>query len=327
MRRREFIKGIGGSTVAWPLAARAQQSAIPVIGFLSLASPNTAPLQIQAFRDGLSEAGFVDGRNAVIEYRWAESHYDRLPVLVADLVRRQVAVIVATFGDVGILAAKAATSTIPIVFTTGSDPVRSGFVESLNRPGGNVTGISFFTTGLLAKRLGLLLELVPGVTSVGVLVNPINPESKTQVEDILDAARERSRRLHIVNASTESEIDVAFRSLVEQRIGALLVSADPFFTTQRAQIVTLAARYAIPTSYGRRDFANAGGLMGYGTSVIDAYHQAGIYTGRILKGDKPGDLPVLQPTKFEFAINLKTAKTLGLTVPPGLLAIADEVIE
>src|SRR5262249_6014820 len=311
MRRREFIMLFGGAA-AWPLAAHAQQPAVPVIGFLSLASPNTAPLQIQAFRDGLSEAGFVDGRNAVIEYRWAESHYDRLPVLVADLVRRQVAVVVATFGDVGVLAAKAATSAIPIVFTTGSDPVRSGFVESLNRPGGNVTGISFFTTGLLAKRLGLLLELVPGVTSVGVLVDPINPESKTQVEDILNAARERSHRLHIVNASTESEIDVAFRSFVEQRIGALLVSADPFFTTQRAQIVTLAARYAIPASYGRRDFANAGGLMGYGTSVIDGYHHAGIYTGRILKGDKPGDLPVLQPTKFEFAINLKTANTIRL---------------
>jgi putative ABC transport system substrate-binding protein len=325
MRRRKFIKIIVGSVAAWPLASRAQQLTMPVIGFLSTASPNTAPLQIQAFRDGLSEAGFVDGRNVVIEYRWAESHYDRLPVLVADLVHRQVAVIVATFGDVGILAAKAATSTIPIVFTTGS--VRSGFVESLNRPGGNVTGISFFTTGLLAKRLGLLLELVPSVTSVGVLVDPISPESKTQIEDILTAARERGRQLHIVNASTESELDVAFRSFVERRIGALLVSADPFFTTQRAQIVTLAARYAIPASYGRRDFANAGGLMGYGTSLIDGYHQAGIYTGRILKGDKPSDLPVLQPTKFEFAINLKTAKALGLTVPPGLLAIADEVTE
>jgi len=326
MRRREFVTLLSG-LAAWPLAARAQQPAMPIIGFLGVASPNTAPLQIQAFRDGLSEAGFVDGRNVVIEYRWAEGHYDQLPVQVADLVHRQVAVIVATFGDVGILAAKAATSTIPIVFTTGSDPVRSGFVESLHRPGGNVTGISFFTTGLLAKRLGLLLELVPSVTSVGVLVDPINPESKTQIDDALSAARERRRQLHVVNASTESEIDGAFRSFVEQRIGALLVSADPFFTTQRTQIVTLAARYAIPASYGRRDFANAGGLMGYGTSLIDAYHHAGTYTGRILKGDKPGDLPVLQPTKFEFAINLKTAKALSLTVPPGLLAIADEVIE
>jgi ABC-type uncharacterized transport system substrate-binding protein len=327
MQRRDFIKGIVASATAWPLSAHAQQPAMPVIGFLGVASPNTAPLQIHAFRDGLNEAGFVDGRDVVIEYRWAESHYDRLPMLVGDLVRRQVAVIVATFGDVGILAAKAATSTIPIVFTTGSDPVRLGFVESLNRPGGNVTGISFFTTGLLAKRLGLLLELLPGVTSVGVLVDPLNPETKAQVEDVLKAARERGRRLHIVNASTEIEIDAAFGSFVEQRIGALLVTADPFFTTRRAQIVALAARYAIPASYGRRDFAEAGGLMGYGTSLIDAYHQAGIYTGRILKGDKPGDLPVLQPTKFEFAINLKTAKALGLAVPSGLLAIADEVIE
>src|SRR5262249_23908425 len=294
MRRREFIMLFGGAA-AWPLAAHAQQPAMPVIGFLSVASPNTAPLQIQAFSDGLNEAGFADGRDGVIEYRWAESHYDRLPVLVGDLVRRQVAVIVATFGDVGILAAKAATSTIPIVLTTGSDPVRLGFVESLNRPGGNVTGISFFTTGLLTKRLGLLLELVPSVTSVGVLVDPINPESKTQIDDAMSAARERRRQLHVVNASTESEIDGAFRSFVEQRIGAHLVTADPFFTTQRTQIVTLAARYAIPASYGRRDFAAAGGLMGYGTSLIDAYHQAGIYTGRILKGDKPGNLPVLQP--------------------------------
>ena len=327
MRRREFITLLGVAAAGWPLSPRAQQPAKPVIGWLGVASPDTAPRQVEAFREGLAETGFVEGRNVTIEYRWAEGRYDRLQALADDLVRQQVNVIAATFGDVGIEAAKAATMTIPIVFTTGSDPVRLGLVESLNRPGGNLTGVSFFTVGLMAKRLGLLREMVLAGGSFGVLVNPESPETEPQVEDVQEAARKLGEKLVFVNARTASEIDLAFATFAQARIKALLVAADPFFSSRREQIVALAARHAIPASYGRREFVPIGGLMGYGTSFIDAYHQAGVYTGRILKGEKPGDLPVLQPTKFEFVINLKTAKMLGLDVPLHLQQIADEVIE
>ena len=327
MQRREFITLLGVAAAGWPLSPRAQQPAKPVIGWLGVASPDTAPRQVEAFREGLAETGFVEGGNLNIEYRWAEGRYDRLQALADDLVRRQVNVIAATFGDVGIEAAKAATTTIPIVFTTGSDPVRLGLVESLNRPGGNLTGVSFFTVGLMSKRLGLLRDLVLAGGSFGVLVNPESPETAPQVEDLQEAVRKLGQKLVFVNARTASEIDAAFATFAQARIKALLVAADPFFTSRREQIVALAARHAIPASYGRREFVSIGGLMGYGTSFIDAYHQAGVYTGRILKGEKPGDLPVLQPTKFEFVINLKTAKILGLDVPLHLQQIADEVIE
>ena len=326
MRRRDFITLLGGAATAWPLAARAQ-SAMPVIGFLTTLGRNDRPNLAGAFRRGLSEAGYTEGRNVTIEYRFAENQHDRLPALAADLVGHKVAVIAATGGGGAILAAKAATTTIPIVVTTGGDPVQAGFVSSLNRPGGNVTAISWFGTLLGGKALGLLHELVPSADIIGLLVDPRLPESARTVSDVLEAARTLGRQLLVLNASSSSEIDTAFATLRQRRAAALLVGGDPFFTSRRQQMVALAARDAIPAMYVNREFVEEGGLMSYGNDAVDAYRRAGVYAGRILKGEKPADLPVDQATKFELVINLRTAKALGLEVPPGLSARADEVIE
>jgi putative tryptophan/tyrosine transport system substrate-binding protein len=325
MKRRQFITLLGGAA-AWPRMVQAQQPAMPVIGLLSTGSPEALRDQIGAFHQGLNGNGYFENRNVVVESHWAKGHYDLLPELAADLVRRQVAVIAASAPPAA-LAAKAATSTIPIVFMTGTDPLKLGLVASINRPGGNVTGATFFSTGLEPKWLQLLLELVPGPTVIGVLVNPSFPESGAQVNELLQAARTLGRQITILRADSERGIDAAFVSVVEQRIGGLVVASDPFFFTRRDQIVALAIRHAVPAIYQLREFAVAGGLMSYGTSIADAFRQAGIYTARILKGAQPSDLPVMQPVKFELVINVKTARTLGLDVPPMLLARADEVLE
>ncbi len=327
MNRREFISLLGGAAAAWPLAARAQQTATPVIGFLSSGSPEPFAHLVAAFHRGLNEAGYVAGLNVVIEFRWADNQYDRLPALAADLVRRQVTVIVASGADPPVTAAKAATQTIPVVFTGADDPVKSGLVASLNRPGGNTTGMTLFGTELEAKRLEMLRRLAPGAAKIAVLLNPNNPNVQPRLEEVRRAQHTDDQELMILYAGTQADIDAAFATMVTQRAAALHVSADPFFNNRRTQIVALAARHAMPAIYPFRDFAAAGGLISYGNSLPDAYFQTAIYTGRILKGAKPADLPVLRPTKFELVINLKTAKTLGLNLPHNLLALADEVIE
>jgi putative tryptophan/tyrosine transport system substrate-binding protein len=327
LRRREFIALLGGAAVAWPLAARAQQPVMPVVGLLSTRSPDESANQLAGFRRGLAETGYVESQNITVEYRWALGQYDRMPTLAAELVRRSVAVLVSVGGEPSALAAKAATATIPIVATFADDPVKQGLVASLSRPGGNVTGISNLITTLEPKRFGLLRELVPQAAIVGVLLNPSYPTAASQLSEMQEAARTVAVQTHILRASIDSEIDVAFDSIARHRIPALAVAADPFLLARREKLVALAARHAVPAMYGFREYAVAGGLMSYGIDLSDVYRQLGVYTGHVLKGAKPAELPVMQPTKFEFVLNLKTARALDVTVPPGLLAIADEVIE
>ena len=326
MKRREFISLVGGAAV-WPLTVRAQQPVMPVIGFLGTAAPAEWANFVAAFRQGLREAGYEDGRNVAIEYRWADGQNDRLPALAADLAGRQVSVIVPSAGVAAARAARAASASIPIVFVMGGDPVAFGLVASLNRPGGNTTGVSFLLNVLAAKRIGLLHDLVPAATSIGLLVNPDNPNAKADTAAAQEAARMLGLQTHVAHARIERELDAAFASLVQERAVALFVASDPMFVSRRDRLVVLAESHALPAIYDRRELAAAGGLVSYGANFAEAHRLVGVYAGRILKGEKPADLPVLQPTKFELVINLKTAKTLGLTVPPSLLATADEVIE
>jgi putative tryptophan/tyrosine transport system substrate-binding protein len=326
VRRREFILALGGAA-AWPLAVRAQQAAMPVVGFLHSASPGPFASALAAFRQGLSETGYIEGQNVAIEYRWAEGQYDRLPALAADLIGRNVTVIAAIAGNAPAQAAKAVTTSIPIVFVSGSDPVSGGLVASFNRPGGNVTGVSWVATILVPKQLDLLRQVAPNPAVIGALVNPNYPDHDVQLRELEEAGAAIGQKINVIRATTAHEIDTAFTSFVEQRAGALIVANDPFFVSRRNQIVALAARHMIPAMYFSREFTAAGGLLSYGASLIEATRQGGIYTGKILKGAKPADLPVIQPTKFEFVINLKTANALGLRVAPALLVLADEVIE
>ena len=327
LRRRQFLTLLGGAAVAWPIAARAQQPTMPVIGFLSSRSPNESGSAVAAFRQGLAEIGYAEGKNVDIAFHWAEGRYDRLTKLAADLTRRPVAVIFATGGNPAAFAAKVTTTTIPIVFITGSDPVEVGLVASLNHPGSNVTGVSLFTSLLVAKRLELLRELVPAATIIGFLVNPNNSNAQLDTRVAHDAAARFGQQLVDISARSEEDINAAFAMLIQRRANALLVNTDSFFLTRRNQIAALAARHAVPTIHDLREYTAAGGLASYGTNLADAYRQGGAYVGRILKGEKPTNLPVVQPTKFDLVINLKTAKALGLDVPPTLLARADEVIE
>jgi putative ABC transport system substrate-binding protein len=325
MNRREIIAALGGAA-AWPIAAHAQRPSMPVIGFLNSGTPEGFSHFLAAFHQSLNQVGFVEGRNVAIEYRWAEGQYDRLTALAADLVRRQVTVIAATTTPAA-LAAKAATSMIPIVFTTAADPVTAGLVASLNRPGGNATGVTTYLTDLGAKRLELLHELVPKATAIGMLVNPTYPDIGSQRKDVDEAARKFGQQVHVVNAASVNDFDKALGTLVQLNASALLVSPDALFLSRRDRLVGLVAHYALPTVYPQRDYVVVGGLMSYAASVADGYRQAGIYVGRVLSGAVPADLPVVQPSKFDFFINLKTAKALGLTVPDKLLALADEVLE
>jgi putative ABC transport system substrate-binding protein len=328
LRRREFITLLGGPTAALPLTVRAQQpQGVPVIGLLDPRSPDALVDRLRAFRQGLKETGFVESENIVIEYRWADNQLDRLPALVTDLVRRRVAVIASPGGPDATLAAKAATATVPIVFLVGEDPVRLGLVTSLAQPGGNITGVNLFSGELTAKRLELLLMLAPGAARVAVLVNPVATHTERTLRDLEPAARAMGLHIRILNASTGQEISAAFATFERERPDAVLVGLDPFFASRRVQLAHLATRYAVPAAYATRDFAEAGGLISYGASIVDAYRQVGVYCGRVLKGAKPAELPVVQSSKFELVINAETARMLGLTVPPSLLAIADEVIE
>ena len=328
MKRREFITLLGGVAATWPIASRAQQAAMPVIGFLGAVSPTGFSDRLQAFHQGLKDTGYAEGANIAIEYRWAENQLDRLPAMAADLVRRQVAVIVTSGGTVPTIAAKAATTTIPIVFAIPEDPVKLGIIASLARRGGNLTGVNFFFGELVPKRLELLRELMPAMTRVAVFVNPANPaRAELHAKEAETAGRAMGLQIQVFQAGTSGEIDAAFATFVRERPDALFFSPDPFFTVRRVQLATLAARHAIPSAFSAREPVDVGGLISYGPNINDAYRQTGVYTGRILKGAKPGDLPVLQSTKFDLVINARTAQMLGLTVPPSLLAIADEVIE
>jgi ABC-type uncharacterized transport system substrate-binding protein len=326
LKRREFITLLGGATAAWPLAARAQQPAMPVIGILAVPAPPYAE-NVAAIRRGLNEAGFVEGRNVAIEFRWAEGQVDRLPALAAELVKRQVAVIITMGGTAPLAAAQNATSTIPIVFHMGADPVRLGFVKSFNRPGGNVTGVSLIQVALAAKRLEVLRELVPEIRSLGLLTNPANPSVETVVPDLHATAGALGLHFVVGYASSQSDIDAVFERFVRDRVQAALVDSDAVFFSHLQQITALAARHAIPAMYVSRQYVEAGGLISYGANVSDAYREVGSYAGKVLKGARPDDLPVLQPTKFELVLNLRTAKSLRLTLPPTLLVAADEVIE
>jgi putative tryptophan/tyrosine transport system substrate-binding protein len=327
VNRRQFITLLGGAAAAWPLAARAQQPAMPVIGFLDTRSPDAMGDRLRAFRQGLKEAGFIEDENVKIVYRWAEGQNDRLPALAADLVRRPVAVIASGGGIAPAAAAKAATTTVPIVFAVPQDPVGVGLVASLARPGGNLTGVNFFTTELAAKRLELLHELVPGLARVAILVNPANPNTEPTLKDVEAAARSMGLQVQALNASSRQDIDAAFATLVRERPDGLFIGGDPFFISRRVQLTNLTVRHAIPAAFSQREYAEIGGLMSYGSNISDAYRQVGVYAGHILKGAKPADLPVVQSSKFEFVINASTARMLGLTVPDKLLALADEVIE
>ena len=328
IRRRKFLATLGGAAAALPFAARAQQAAMPVVGFINAGTSDASARLAAAFRKGLSETGYVEDQNVAVEYHWLEGKYDRLPSLMADLVRRRVAVIATPGSNPAALAAKAATTTIPIVFGVGADPVKLGLVASLARPGGNATGINFFTTELVAKRLGLLHELVPKAVRIAVLVNPANaPSAETTLRDIPEAARAIGLQIQVLNASTSREIEAAFVSLVRDRADALYIGPDGFFGIRRVQFATLAMRHVIPTAFSIREFPEVGGLMSYGSDRLDMFRRVGVYTGQVLKGAKPADLPVSQSTKFEFVVNLQTARALGLEVPPQLLASVDEVIE
>jgi putative tryptophan/tyrosine transport system substrate-binding protein len=328
MRRRDFISLVGGSAVAWPLAARAQQSAIPIVGLVGPRSPEESARPGAAFRKALNETGYIEAQNVMVEYHWLEGKYDRLPALMADLVRRRVAVIATPAFSAAIPVAKAATTTIPIVFGVAEDPVKLGLVASLARPGGNATGINFFATEVTAKRLGLLHDLVPKAVRIAVLVNPANaPTAEATLREIPEAARAIGLEIQVLNASTSREIEAAFATLVRERPDALFTAPDGFFVSRRVQLATLAAHHRVPAAYHVREFVEVGGLMSYGSDIADVYRQVGVYTGQILKGAKPADLPVVQSTKFEFVINIQTAKALGLEVPPQLLASVDEAIE